>query len=438
MRVFRTSAARDEALRALNADFTRDAIAAGDLVAAHPIADADAPDGYEAGLASRRLPFVTDPREWSFEMRRDAALLTLRLSRGALAENLEMKDCSAFNVLFDGCRPTFIDHGSFRESYSGHWPGYSQFGDHFMNALLVESSTGVTATKSGFDIDGISLGAATASSRGSARFKKGAMAWIWRRKLAARASGRATIDTRERLSTAQLPREAVDRMQAKAGALVESLHSAAPSVWQDYEANSCPYDATELDIKRTLVESWAAEIDEHGSALDVGCNVGTFSEILAGHFDRVVAVDNDSVAIDRLYRRGASAAWGTRVTPAVVDLAQPTPAIGWMNDERSSFLDRLGVVDLSVWLAVIHHLTLTSGIPLVRVLDLVRRISRHAILEHIAPEDESVRTMTAGRRWGSVPDAGEFRGQLEEHGFTLLRSEETSATRTLFAVRCPL
>ena len=53
---------------------------------------------------------------------------------------------------------------------------------------------------------------------------------------------------------------------------------------------------------------------------------------------------------------------------------------------------------------------LTGGIPLAQILDLVRTISRHAIIEHIAPEDQSVRTMTAGRRWASVPDVDEFRG----------------------------
>ena len=84
-----------------------------------------------------------------------------------------MKDASAFNVLFDGCRPTFIDHGSFRETYSGHWPGYSQFGDHFMNPLIIEANAGVAAAGAGLGVDGISLGVAAASSRGLRRFKKG-------------------------------------------------------------------------------------------------------------------------------------------------------------------------------------------------------------------------------------------------------------------------
>lgn len=436
LRVFRTSSSSDEAIRALDAPFAREAVGEGKLLAARQIAEADVPSGYKGGLRSRRLPFVTDPREWSFEMRKDAALLTLGLSRDALDDGFEMKDASAFNVLFDGCHPTFIDHGSFRESYSGHWPGYSQFGDHFMNPLVTEANAGVAGT-TGFGIDGIPLGTAAAYSRGSGRLKKGAFAWIWRRALAERASGRTTVGTSEKLSRASLPRQAVEGMQAKTSALVGSLRSAAPSIWQDYEASACPYDDTQAATKRSLVDAWAAELDANKSALDVGCNIGTFTEILADHFEQVIAVDNDSVAIDRLYRRGSAEAWGKHVTPAVLDLAQPTPAIGWLNRERASFLDRLGVVELSVWLAVIHHLTLAGGIPHAHVLDLVRRISRHAIVEHIAPEDESVKTMTAGRRWASVPDVGEFRALLNGQGFTVLRSEETSPTRTLVLVRCP-
>ena len=370
-------------------------------------------------------------------MRKDAALLTLQLSRDALEDGFEMKDASAFNVLFEGCHPRFIDHGSFRDSYSGHWPGYSQFGDHFMNPLLVEAHAGVTAVDAGVGVDGIALRAASASSRGARRFKKGVFSWIRRRAWAERLSRKAGADTGERLSQAGLPLTAVVAMKNKATRLVDSLSSSTPSFWRDYEAAACPYDDAQTAGKRSLVESWAGEIDTRESALDAGCNIGTFSQILAGQFDRVIAVDNDSVAIDRLYERGTSEIWGSRVTPAVVDLAQPTPAIGWLNRERASFLDRLGIVDLSVWLAVIHHLTLTGGIPLTQILDLVARVSNHAIVEHIAPEDESVRTMTAGRRWASVPDVGDFKAALDEQGFTVLRSEETSPTRTLVLVRCP-
>ncbi len=421
----------------MNAPFAIAAIDSGTLLAARTIEPEQVPNGFAGGVSSRRLDFVTDPREWSFEMRKDAALVTLELSEHALGDGFEMKDASAFNVLFEGCRPRFIDHGSFRDSYSGHWPGYSQFGDHFMNPLLIEAGAGVPTARIGFGVDGVPLDVATAALRGTGRLKKGTMAWVWRRGMADRVSKKVDADAGERLAAAELPRATVQGMLRKARTVVEGLSSATPSFWRDYESASCPYDAAESAKKRALVDEWARLIDTRRCALDVGCNVGTFSETLAGHFDRVIAIDNDSVAIDLLYRRAGTAPWGDRVTPAVVDMAQPTPAMGWMNRERQSFLERLGVVDLSVWLAVLHHLMLSGGIPLSELVALMGRISRFAIAEHIAPEDQSVRSMTAGRRWARVPDVRDFEAELDQQGLAVLRSEKTSETRTLMLLECP-
>lgn len=437
VRVFWTPEALHETTQALEAPFARKAVDDGSLLEARSAPPTDLPAKAIGALTSRRIPFVTDPREWSFEMRRDAALLTLRLSQDALKHGFEMKDASSFNVLFDGCRATFIDHGSFRGSYSGHWPGYSQFADHFMNPLLVEAHAGVPAHQAGFTVEGIPLGVAKATNRGSARLRRGSFTWISRRALAAAMSQRSGTKTGTQLASVSLPLKAVARMMDKARTRITALDSATPSFWRDYEESACPYEDAQTAKKRSVVDAWASSIDGRDAALDVGCNIGTFSEILADHFTRVIAVDNDSVAVDRLYRRGVQEPWGARVTPAVVDLAQPTPAIGWLNQERASFLSRVGIVDLSVWLAVLHHLMLTGGIPLPQILELVRRVSRWAIIEHIAPEDGSVTTMTAGRRWAHVPDLEEFRAELVKAGFRIEASETISPTRTLVRVQCP-
>jgi SAM-dependent methyltransferase len=402
-----------------------------------PVDERHVPAGFTGALAGPRISYVTDPREWSFEMRKAAAVLTLDLSIAALADGFELKDASAFNILFDGCHPKFIDHGSLRDSYSGHWPGYSQFGDHFMNPLLIEAHAGVASTAAGMAVDGIPLALTVATTRGLNRLRGGSVAWVWRRALAERMSRRAGRETGEQLGAARLPREAIEKMLTKARRRIESLQSSTPSFWRDYEAEALPYDDGQATKKRSIVDRWSSDIDRRGSALDIGCNIGSFSQSLAAHFDRVIAIDNDPVAIDQLYRRGTIEPWGSKVTPAVVDIAQPTPAIGWLNRERASFLDRLGVVDLSVWLAVIHHLILTSGIPLTHVLQLVGRLSRFAIIEHIAPTDQSVATMTAGRRWATMPDFAEFRSHLDGQGFDLLQSEATAPTRMLVLVRCP-
>ena len=369
-------------------------------------------------------------------MRKDAALLTLRLSSSALAGGFELKDASAFNVLFDGCRPRFIDHGSFRESYSGHWPGYSQFGNHFMNPLLVEAHAGVAAQSLGFGIDGLATSVAAAMLGGRSRVKRGVLAWIGRRRVADRLSDRAGIAASRRLAETQLPKAVVAKILDRTASTVANLASSAPSYWRTYETSSCPYDIEESEAKQDVISDWLSKVEEPRVALDVGCNVGTFSKILAGRFERVIAIDNDSVAIDVLYRRGASASWGGKITPAVVDITQPTPAMGWRNVERAAFLDRLGTVDLSLWLAVIHHVILSGGIPLAEILSAINNLSGHAIIEHIAPEDPSVESMTASRQWAHVPTWEEFAAALNEAGMSTVDTARTSQTRTLVMVRC--
>ena len=66
-------------------------------------------DGYALILKHRRIRFVSYPFCWSGAMLKDAALLTLDLDLELARYGLMMQDAHPFNVLFDGCRPRFID-----------------------------------------------------------------------------------------------------------------------------------------------------------------------------------------------------------------------------------------------------------------------------------------------------------------------------------------
>ena len=59
------------------------------------------------------VPFVSYPYEWCFSQLKDAALATLEIQKIALQFGMVLKDASAFNILFIGCRPVFIDSLSF-------------------------------------------------------------------------------------------------------------------------------------------------------------------------------------------------------------------------------------------------------------------------------------------------------------------------------------
>jgi hypothetical protein len=77
-----------------------------------------------------------------------------------------------------------------------------------------------------------------------------------------------------------------------------------------------------------------------------------------------------------------------RIMPLRIDIAAPSPAIGWKNHERRSFLDRACRADCVMALAVVHHLLVTNRIPLDEIVDLIARLSsRHVILELVDRTD---------------------------------------------------
>ena len=104
----------------------------------------------------------------------------------------------------------------------------------------------------------------------------------------------------------------------------------------------------------------------------------------------VVAIDFDHSAINKLFIRVKND--GKNILPLVVDLANPTPAIGLNNAERASFIDRVQV-DLALALALVHHLSIGKNIPFVQLNELFQKMTNYLIVEFIPKEDEKVQLM---------------------------------------------
>lgn len=73
--------------------------------------------------------------------------------------------------------------------------------------------------------------------------------------------------------------------------------------------------------------------------LDIGCNTGQHSFMAAVQGAMVVALDVDMPSLNRLYRRARER--HASVLPLRMDIANPSPGIGWRNRERTSFLARI-------------------------------------------------------------------------------------------------
>jgi hypothetical protein len=106
----------------------------------------------------------------------------------------------------------------------------------------------------------------------------------------------------------------------------------------------------------------------------------------------------------------------------VMDIANPTPGVGWALDDFRSLLDRCNADDILA-LALIHHLAIGRNIPLDRISSLFARLGEWLIIEWVPKSDPMVAAMLAHRE--DIFDEygeGAFRSAFEAN-FEFVRSE---------------
>lgn len=408
----------------------------GWFVANWVVEDVAPPEGAPtaAVIESERVPLVSYPSEWSFAMLRDAALVTLDTNLAALEKGFILKDASAFNVVFQGARPTIIDIGSIdRFGEKGIWTAYGQFCDHFLAPLMLEAYVGVPFQRmlTGA-VDGIPIGDLNRVMRGRSGAHKGVLTHVRLRSMLEKKAAGMKTESRREVGGASLPAESVAATIAKMRDLIANLDSAAPSTWADYE-DALPYEQESTYAKADFVRKAAGAARTRDIAVDVGANAGLFTRILAEHFDQVIGIDNDPGAIDALYS-ATSPSEIENLTPLVVDITNPTPAFGWRGRERSAFAERVQP-SFSTWLAVVHHLCLGLGLPLSQVTALIYEFSEEAVVEFVSPADPMAQRISASRTTQLEPYA---RDDFERHiadGGTIVTRTEVSDTRTMYHLR---
>jgi hypothetical protein len=109
------------------------------------------------------------------------------------------------------------------------------------------------------------------------------------------------------------------------------------------------------------------------------------------HAACVVAMDSDHASIERLYQE-LKAQENTTILPLVVDLADPSPALGWRGAERRGLAAR-GRPDLVLCLAVVHHLAITSNIPVHDFVDWLHELGARLVIEFPTPDDPMVKRL---------------------------------------------
>ncbi|MGH3992381.1 MAG: hypothetical protein ACRDSN_07945, partial [Pseudonocardiaceae bacterium] len=386
-------------------------------------------------LRHERIPFVSYPYEWTFSMLKDAALVQLDLLLAALDHDMVLKDSTPYNVQFKGARPVFVDIGSFERIREGEpWVGYRQFCMLYLYPLLLQSVKNVP-----FHpwlrgaIDGITPTQMRALMSFRDRFRKGMFTNVFlHARLEARYADRPDQVKREvkRVFKKELFVANVRKMRK----LVERLQWDPPEgVWTAYgERNSYSDDDARRkdDFVREVATSRAWNL-----VWDIGANNGRYSRIAAEGARRVIAIDADQGPVELLYRDLCREA-DEQILTLTMNLADPSPGLGWRGLERRSMPDR-GRPDLVLALALVHHVAISANVPVEEFVDWLASLGSALVIEFPTREDPMVKKLLAPKRDGLHPDyeLGFFERTLRE-AFEVERSERLeSGTRVLYYAR---
>ena len=411
--------------RIVRTERASDVAALGDLLVHEPA----------AVLRHERIPFVSYPYEWTFSMLKDAALLQLDLLLAALEDDMVLKDSTPSNVQFNGAQPRFVDVGSFERIREGEpWVGYRQFCMLYLYPLLLQSAKRVPFHPwLRGSIDGIRPSEMRPLMNFRDRFRKGVFTnVILHAKLEERYSDKPqqVKDEVKRVFKKELFVANVRKMRK----LVQRLEWDPPKgVWTAYgERNS--YTDDDARRKDEFVRQVATG-QPWNLVWDIGANNGRYSRIAAEGAKTVVAVDADQGPVELLYRDLRDEG-NEKILTLTMNLADPSPGLGWRGLERRAMPDR-GKPDLVLALALVHHVAISANVPVKEFIDWLASLGSALVIEFPTREDPMVKKLLAPKREGLHPDyeLDYFERTLNE-AFEVDRSERLeSGTRVLYFAR---
>jgi hypothetical protein len=341
----------------------------------------DKPGAYKV-LKPENVPFLSYGYEWSFDMWRDAALLTLNICLFSLKHKLILKDATPFNIQFVSGSPIFIDTLSFeRYDETRPWTAYRQFCECFLGPLLLAKYYGDQHLKL-FQIYPGGMPVRYVADLLPAKSYFNALS-LFNIHLQSRV---ARSPVTEKRSTTFSPAKLTNILNHLRSGIKTLVAPRTKTVWDDYYSTTIA-SADYLAEKEQAIRLILKQTKGH-TAIDLGANDGHFSKIAVEHGYTVVATDIDTNSINRLYLERNPA-----VLPLILDLTKPSPAVGWFHAERDAFFHR-AKADLVLALALVHHLAIAENTPFRLIAEMLSSVTgKYLIIEFVDRKDVKAKAL---------------------------------------------
>lgn len=348
-------------------------------------------------LRPEQVVFQSYPFEWSYSQWRKAVLALLDINSIALKYGMILKDATPFNFYLNGGKAVLIDTTSFiLFTANDPWIAYRQFCEEFLGPIALMCCNGAQWSRlSMAAIRGLSLPFISRQLPASSWFNATCLLHLH---LHARFTGK--------------------QGQAKKGFTAEKLLSlfsmlrSSVSSWDKphhFKGQWATYydegDVSYIIAKEKILTRWLSELKPR-TVTDLGANTGRFAFVAAKYAGHVIAIDQEPDCIDRAEEVIEKESIGN-VTALTADLVQPTPALGVMNKEYLSLIER-GQSEIAIGLALVHHLCIGANLSMAQVAEMFAAFGeQYAIVEFIPVDDEKAAKLIHNR-------GGIFTGYSEE------------------------
>lgn len=341
-----------------------------------------------------QIPFISYPYEWSFSQLKDAALATLMIQKHALDYGMSLKDSSGFNIQFWKGQPVLIDTLSFEMLEEGKpWMGYRQFCQHFLAPLALMNHKDIRLSQLlKIYLDGIPLDLASKLLPVRTRLNFSLLTHIHLHAAAQNRYAGREVDLRS-------PKRQIQERGLEG--IISSLESSVGKMewhpehtaWADYAATHS-YSDSAFNRKKDMISQYLDRL-EPDSVWDLGANVGEFSRLASQRGIRTVAFDFDPGAVELNYRQCVEEG-DENLLPLLLDLTNPSPDMGWHNQERQSLYER-GGAEMIFALALIHHLAITNNTPLEKIARFLSDLGDWLVIEFVPKDDPQTQQLLASR-----------------------------------------
>ena len=372
-------------------------------------------------LKPDQLDFVCPPYLWTYNMLKEAALLTLKIQQISLQYGMILKDAHPANVQFIGTKPIFIDSLSFVQwDTTQPWIAYRQFCESFLFPLVLGHYLGPESTKflrawpAGVPI----------------QFVEQLLPWKFRLNL----HWNLHLHLNSKKSNKQNSPQANTGFSTKRMKnLVESLQIATNkchtdsfrSIWSSYETDVMDRGQY-AKSKFSILNEWASELTDVHTILDLGANGGQYSAIISGKEIKRIQIESDPITCNQLFLSNLkkNSTQSTTLCLDVVNLIEENAPL-----RKSSIRS-----NLVLCLGLLHHLLYRSNIPLPVIINLLKELThKYLLIEFIEPDDPLVHTFfeedLVNHRSVSLQA---FKSELAKSFDIRYQSNLSDSSRTLF------